>query len=342
MESFGSAGGFDHILARIKGPLSTLPPDTELVFACVGLVSAPYNVYHRCFVRDFVEPFVTVILDYMTNIPEDDMKNVRKERLETTLFQIEHLIRRVYTVRQSVEETIKLRVRIGLRLLRSELLERRIHAIRLISDTCRTAKFSQSFSSQTQSHEIVLVNKVLQVPQIIEQIFGKWSHIELIQRSTEILNFFLLFNSLTRAELEVIWGCCLRDEQSKVEIYKVINDAQACASKETVMAFLVEKFAALPPSQLRSIDLSLLFEFEHRFAHLPPEVLKQILELMWSVNIRKAEYNSVSTEMREKSLEKYCEILSSIYYVPEELTHEYFARIYKMLSEVLLSSHGFD
>ncbi len=330
MKTFGDAGSFDYIIQRLSQPM-----DLELALAFIDLTSAPYNVYHRTFVKCFVQPFVGCMLRYLTGIPEDDMKNLKKDRLEDALLHLEHLMRRVFSVRQRTEETIRLRAGIGLRLLRSELLERRIEGIRLISETCRLVKFSQSSTSAGgQSHEIALLNKVLQVPQIIEQVFGRWSHIQLIQRSTEILNFLLMYNSLSKPELEVLWECCLRDEQSKVEVYKVINESLSCLSKETVIAFLVEKFVKMPPSQLRSVDLSLLFEFEHKFTRLPAEVLGQALDLMWNVSLRKEEYTGTSADAREQSLEKFCEVVSSMYYVPEALTLDYFCRMYRMVEDV--------
>ena len=330
MKTFGDGAGFNTILEKTRKPLNA-----ELLCAFIDLIASPHDVYHRSFVRGTIEPFVDSVLKYLTNLSEDELRNLKKESLEAAVTQIEKLMCRVYTVKRKTEELIKLRVGIGLSLLRSTLLDKRIHAIRLISETCKSAKqsqYRQAQGSPSPTAESRALTKMLQVPQIIEQIFGKCSHIQLIQRSTEILKFCLLNNSLTKEELDLIWECCVKDEQSKVEIFKVFADSLHYLSKELI-SFMIGKFATTPSFSLKDADAALICEFGHKFSYIPKESLAQALDLMWNISLKKADYCGVLPEMREKVLDRLCELITTPYHVGEEIMNEYLARSYKMVEQ---------
>ncbi len=338
MKSFGDSGGFKSVLERARTPSM----GAELLCTWIDLMAAPYEVYHRCFVRDTLAPFVEAVLGSLVSLSEEELKGLRKEALETAIGQVEKLMRRVYTVKRKNEEMIKLRVGVGLSLLKTTLLEKRIQAIRLISDTCKAAKQSQYRQAQgapAPTAESRAVVKMLQVPQVIEQIFGKSSHIQLIQRSTEILKFCLLNNSFIKEDLDLIWDCCVRDEQSKVEIFKVFTDSLHYLSKELI-AFMIGKFAETPPGSIKEADAALLCEFGHKFSYLPKESLTQALDLMWNAILRRTEYCGILPEMREKLLDKFCELITTPYHVSEDIMNSYLERAYKMLKQVLIAHHA--
>ena len=225
-------------------------------------MSGPSNLYHRKFVVEWISLFVEGVMKYMSAIPDEQLRSVSREKLDAALNQMEWLMRRIYTAKTKGEQTIRLKVGIALSLLMSEQLERRIQAIRLISETCKAAKEAQLASHETtlpSANDNVVLNKVLHVSQVIGEIFGKRSHIQLIQRSTEILKFFLLNSDISKSDFGVIWDCCDHDEQSKVEIFKVLSDSSALLSSELI-GFITEKFAGVQIMALRDQDVSLICE----------------------------------------------------------------------------------
>ena len=191
MSEFGKERGFHTILEKVAD--KNMKINVELLFAYIELLAAPHNLYHRRFVSETIAPFVESVFKYMGNIPDEELRNIKRERLEFALNQMELLMRRVYTAKTKGEQEIRLRVFIALSLLRSDLLERRIQAIRILSETCKSAKASQmaTFQASLPSlNDAAILSGILQVPQVIGEIFGKKSHIQLIQRSIEILRFF--------------------------------------------------------------------------------------------------------------------------------------------------------
>lgn len=310
----------------------------QLLFSFIEIMTLPFYLYHRAFVKNILKPFVEASMHLIPKYLEEEAKNTNKINLDQAVMRLELLMRRVYTNKRRNEEMVKLRISIGVSLLKSKQLESRIQGIRIIADSCKAAKasfYAQVHYSQLSNNETEVLNSILQVPQVIEEIFGKYSHIELIQRSTEILKFFLLHGNLKKSELDVIWNCCTRDEQSKVEIFKVISDSLMFLSKEFI-GFLVEKLSSTPPSLIKDKDVVLLGELAVRNTLLSTAAQKQVFDLMWDISLKSKEYSSILPDMREKVLNKICDHITTPQNVPLETMKDYFSRVYVMISQVFI------
>ena len=335
MNEFGRSGGFDALIALVKGKIDEkLPLPVDHLFGYLEFMHSPSNLFHRGYIVNSVTPFVDAVLRYMSAIPDEELRNVRREKLDSALIHIDSLLRRVYTAKTKGEQFIKLKVGIAVSLLRSDLLERRIQAIRMIAETCKAAKSSQMaayYSSLPTANDSAVLNGLLQVPKVIEEIFGKRSHIQLILRSSEILSFFLLNGNMGRKEFDLIWQCCEQDEQSKVEILKVISEASGLLPAELI-GLIVEKYAAMDKTQFKDQDVALLHELGGRHAKPTPAVLCKILDIMWEVIV--GEISGISIEVSNKIMERFCDVITSPALVQEATMQEYFGKVYVMLKEV--------
>eukprot|EP01022_Parablepharisma_sp_SALTPOND_P004330 TRINITY_DN120104_c0_g1_i1.p1 TRINITY_DN120104_c0_g1~~TRINITY_DN120104_c0_g1_i1.p1 ORF type:complete len:1287 (+),score=154.13 TRINITY_DN120104_c0_g1_i1:6286-10146(+) len=328
MNNFGKSGGFDKIVS-----LAQTTTSVELLFAYLDLMSAPNKLYHRCYVKDKIMSFVEAVMEYMSHIPEEQLRCVTKEKLDVALMRTEDLMRRVYTAKTKGEMLIQLRMGVSISLLRAEQLERRIQAIRIIAETCKSAKSSQEAFFQTNlptANDSMVLSSLLQVPQLIEEIFGKRSHIQLIQRSTDILKFVLLYSKITQEDFNVIWECCKQDEQSKVEIFKVISDSSNFLPGELI-GYIIDKFVALPKSGFKNQDIEIICELGGHYAQPTAAVMRQILELMWQVV--KGGITNLSPEIIEKVMIRFCDVITTPMRVPEAVMREYFDQCYQMLEK---------
>ena len=336
IKNFGDGGGYRMILERMSQFSKSM--DMPLLFSFIDIMTFPFYLYHRAFVKETIKPFVEASMYLIPKLLEEEAKNTNKNNLDLAVKRLELLMMRVYTPRKKNEMMVKLRVSIGVSLLKSKQLESRIQGIRIIAESCKAAKtsfYAQVHYSQLTNNETEVLNSILQVPQVIEEIFGKYSHIQLIQRSTEILKFFLLHGNLKKAELDVIWNCCTRDEQSKVEIFKVISDSLAFLSKEFI-GFIVEKLSLTPPGLLKDKEVNLLGELAVRNTLLSNSVQIQVFDLMWDISLKSKEYSSILPDMREKILAKFCDLITTPTNVPLETMKDYFSRAYVMISQVFL------
>ena len=330
MNTFGNDNGFKKIVERVmKGPINV-----NLLFGYLDIMSGPSNLYHRKFVIEYIAPFVEGVIKYMSAIPDEQLRNVSREKLDLALNQMDLLMRRVYTAKTKGEQSIRLKVGIALSLFMSEQLERRIQAIRLIAETCKSAKEAQLASHDSTlptANDNIVLGKLLQVPQVIEEIFGKRSHIQLIQRSTEILKFFLLNSNITKNDFGVIWECCEHDEQSKIEIYKVLTESSALLSSELI-GFITEKFAGVKKNTFKDQDVSLICGLVGKNSRPTFSLLKEIVEILWL--ILKEDNPSLSNEVYSNAHERFCDIITTPNIFPAENMRNYFSQAYDMLEKV--------
>lgn len=333
INEFGQKGGFDLIFNKIQYLVDS---NFDEFYFYIEILSMLYYQFHRTFIKNSIQNFIEVCISKLIKLPEDAIRVIKKEKIDQIIIFLEKLMRRVFTLRRKNEELLKLRISLGLKLLKCDLLDKRIQAIRLISETCKSAKQSQYSLLQGNTVSTVesrVVSKMLLIPEIIEEIFGKNSHIQLIQRSAEILKFFLLNENLTMKDLEIIWECCLKDEQSKVEIYKNIEDSLYYLSKEMI-SFWISKLSQISASNFKNLDVNLLCSFEQKFAYLDPSTLKQALDLMWNISFKKNEYVNINNETREKLINRFSELITTPYHVPEKIMNEYLGKAYNCIENV--------
>lgn len=333
---FGRAGGFQTIVDKVtqrpqrKGELSI-----DLLFAYLELLEAPSRLYHRAYVSEAITPFLRAALEYMSDIPDEQLRSVKREKVDSALNDIDRLMRRVYTAKTKGEESIKLRVGIALSLLRSELLERRIQAVRLIAETCKAAKASQAAAWESglpAANDSTVLSSLLQVPRVIDEIFGKKSHIQLIQRSIEILKFVLVYSDITREDINVIWECCIHDEQSKIEIFKVISEA-AYLLPSGLIGFIVDKFLAVPKAALKDQDIVLLYELGWKSSKASLNTLQEIFKIQWQAIL--GDLPGLSSQVYGKNLTRFCDVITTPTIVPEANMQVFLGSAYEMLDKVL-------
>lgn len=100
----------------------------------------------------------------------------------------------------------ELNFNIGFSLLRSEKLEQRIQGIKEVIEQIKSTKFSVR---KTLSSRDVIAK--LKEENIFQNIFGDNYHIQLIQRSLEIIKFYINEKEMTEQEIDYIWSATKKD-----------------------------------------------------------------------------------------------------------------------------------
>lgn len=324
VNGFGAKGGFKRIV-ELTPKLNSL----KFLLVLFELMAAPTNLYHRLFVRSGIKDFVEAVAVYVQTVSVEQLQGLKKEGLDAAFNMLEDLLTRVYTNRQKAAVFTELKVSFAICLLKTDKLERRIQAVRMIGDICRASGFL--YEGIVQHGDNSALSRILKVSPFIAEVFGKRSHIQLIQRSTDILRYILPHSEISQSDFNTIWNCCEQDEQSKVEVFKVIS-ATAHALPSQLVGFVVDKFAAVPVAALRSQDVKIICELAKQHNNnLSPEVMRGILEIMWRVV--NGEATGVLAETVEKTMKKFCDVITTEKQVPEELMKNYLSRCYVMIKE---------
>lgn len=340
MHYFGKEGGFQFILEQTVGLIGKPAFNIDILFAYIDLICGPCYIYHRSFVVGVLTPFTQAVCTLLSNIHQDQVKALKLNKLEVAVAQIDCFMRRVYTAKTKGEQGIILKVGICLSLLRAEGLERRIQATRLLAEICRSVKLTQQiayYQNLPQANDSEVLTKLLKVPEIVGEIFGKKSHIQLIQRSTEILKFIFIYSSLTPADFGTIWACCEKDEQSKIEVFKVLSDASNYLPRGLI-GLIVENFKSVPNTSFRDEDMNLICELGWRFANPTLEAHKEILNIEWKVIT--GEIAGLSNEVYLKTMERFCDIVTTPTKIPSSIMLSFFQQAYTMLELVLYHNNA--
>ena len=143
---------------------------------------------------------------------------------------------------------------VGFTLMKSDKLEQRIMGLKEVVEQVKGTKYSVRRTLNAKE----IMDKLKQ-ENIFEMIFGENYHIQLIQRSMEIIRFYINEKEITEKEIDYIWQATKKDQQTKMEIYKIIADI-AISFKSEEIEMLVERFALVPPEQFVEKEIECVFE----------------------------------------------------------------------------------
>lgn len=294
LNRFAIAGNFDAILKLIRDECSF-----ETYFSLVDFCGRLAPFYHRSFCLEFIPKLIDSAMEYLLNASDSQVRGFSKEKIAAICGHFEALYKRLYTIQGKNEKMEKFNLSYALKCFQSQYLERRIQGLRAILDVLKTSKSPQirTISPSTLS-KWILSNRIL------EGIFGPQSHVQLVQRSGDILQLLLLEDALNLRYLQLIWSVSDRnDEDAKLAVYRVLSD-NACFLLSTHMDYLIDRISFIPPGQLIKEDIDLIHSFT-KFPLRAGPVLVKASELLWKT-LRE---NSVSGPVAELALDRFCDVL---------------------------------
>jgi hypothetical protein len=229
---FGELGGYDKLLAKMTDKEN--PIDLDLLghyMECLGRV---FPMYHRDFISKFAFDIKDAVQNSILNAPEASIRNVRKEKIEQIVGRLGDMLKRVYNYDERERTLERLNLDITLMCLKSNFLERRIHGIKSLGEFLKGLKYSRgSKMTGDDMFEWLEKNKIL------ELIFDlKDYHVQIIQRSKEILRFLIVEDKLSEKMLNLFWRGTEFDDETRREIYKIIEECSSPMKEHHVKQFL--------------------------------------------------------------------------------------------------------
>ena len=325
INQFAARGGFKQI-REIVPKLSNL----EFLFVLFELIAGPINLYHRLFVSSELKMFLEAVQNYLQSVSGKELQWLKKERIDGALSTIKDIMSRVYTKKKKNELINEQKISFATCLLKSNKLERRIQAVRTIADICKPSELFFEGITHHKVNDNPALTRILKVSEFIKEVFGKHSHIQLVQRSTDILKFMFPNSKITEADFNIIWDCCEQDEQSKVEVFKIICETARHLPSELI-GFIINKFAAVPMTSLKNLDVKVICELAKYYNNLDEKIMKEILEIIWK--IINSEATGISVETIDKVMDCFCYVITTLRQVPEKLMSAYFSKCYLMIKE---------
>lgn len=167
-----------------------------------------------------------------------------------------------------------IKLEVCLMCLKSSFLERRIQGIRDLNLVIRN---NRMFNSKTFTAKFLV--EWMEDNGVFAQVFDpRKTHLQLVQRTADILKLLLQEDRLTKEVLEQFWS--LAATEYKFEIYKVINDVSLFL-KEHHIAYIFEQFTHIPAEKMALEELQTLSELGKFSKDL--DFKKRVSQFFWDI-----------------------------------------------------------
>jgi hypothetical protein len=252
---FGESGGLDTVLSILESSETSEQPhgfNLCVMAILVKLVSIPAWVYHKSVISEYAPKWIEASKKRLLTAPDRALRDVRREHIEAYIKAVDTLRKRIATRAEREQQNEILKLEVSLLCLNSSYMETRIQGIRDLNQIIRSnkgtsGKFSCSFLVEwMQTHGVFDV--------LFDQ---KKTHLQLVQRSDEVLKLLLSEDMLGLELLQQFWSLTKTD--LRLEVYKIISDC-SFYFKANHVAFLLDKIKSIPPEKLDLEDLNCLSE----------------------------------------------------------------------------------
>jgi hypothetical protein len=109
---------------------------------------------------------------------------------------------------------------------------------------------------------------------------------------------------LGQREIDYIWNATKKDQQTKMEIYKIISDT-AVAFRNEEIEILVDKFASVPPEQFVDKEIECVYELS-KYSYKQANFSTRAANLFWEIAIQKRPYKKQIVEL---AMDKFIELI---------------------------------
>ena len=225
LNEFGNLNGFDIMIKYIEENINKLENEKEkknydnsliikLIFS-IFKIALPF-LYKPLFDK-YCDKLSKIILNYVNSLSNNDLRNMKKETIDLMtdiLKQCSKMSNNDNKNKYLIEE---FSLNFAIKMLKTDFLDKRTSAIKSINDIIKKHKYNNDFKQQ-------LIDLIKQ-NNIIYEIFGPNSHIQLVRNSKDIIEILLLNDQLSDEELSLIWnGTKTGDLDQKKVIIKILNE----------------------------------------------------------------------------------------------------------------------
>ena len=231
LNEFGNLNGFDIMLNFINqyknednknnndNGISNNHCDHSIVIMLIFSIfkiALPF-LYKPLFV-EYSEKLSKTIFEYVKNLSNNDLRNMKKETIDLMIEILKQPSKSGSKRNDNNNYLIEtFSLNFAIKMLKTEYLDKRTSAIKSISDIIKIHKYNDEFKQKLI--ELIKDNN------IIYEIYGPNSHIQLVRNSKELIEILLTNNKLSEDELSLIWNATKTgDLDEKKTIIKILNE----------------------------------------------------------------------------------------------------------------------
>ena len=247
------------------------------------------------------------MIDYLESAPDVEIRKLQKESVERVCKDLENVLRRVYTVLERCRIQEHFELSMNTRLLKSDYLQLRILGLKGINDICKSAKLGM-----TRSVSLEFLANWFSKNAVLDELFGTRKHQQLLQRSGTVLKFLHENRLLKTRDLELMWECSSRDDQTRQDLFRVVGEV-GFPLNSAELEFFAGKIEGSRPDELCEEALDVIYE-PSRYPNRTAEQLLKFAGVMSKIAFRA----DLPPALSEKALQKYAEMLSPLEFDPHK------------------------
>jgi hypothetical protein len=246
---FAELGGFEKMVNLLA---STEKPSTDLIHLVFYVLGVSSNNFHKEYVKQIGNNLHENIFSYLNDMSQNELRNLKKET-----FDIITKVLKFYlglTIGNEARNKIleKFSISFGIKMIKTTYLEKRITAIKTIIDVIK--------SCRGDSDKRAMVLKLIEDNQLFYEIYGPNSHIQLINKSKDLLEIMLKEDKLSDGEMEMIWSATKKgDLEGKLTILRTLKEISKSLQPKHI-SVLLENIYGSKTTELVDDEIDLIYE----------------------------------------------------------------------------------
>lgn len=158
----------------------------EVTADLVACISQLHPLLHRKFAVEYLSKMSDVLLEYVNKADEMTIRNFTKERFELINSSLTEFLKRVKPASQRKAICEELQLSLAYRFLQSDFLDRKLYAVTIVTTLL---KQSRTKAMKRSFEELI---SWIREKNIFAAIYNEKSHSELISRSADLLQYYLI------------------------------------------------------------------------------------------------------------------------------------------------------
>ena len=196
--------------------------DSEIINFIFYIFKNVIQYLYKPFAIELSKKLSKSIFDYVDNLSNNDLRNMKKETHDLMIDVLKLYLNINNDLNKDNKYLIEtFALNFAIKMLKTNFLDKRTTAIKSISDFIKLYKNNEEFKK-------VLID-LIKKNNIIYEIYGPNSHVQLVSKSKELIEFLLTNDKLSEEELSLIWNATKTgDLDEKKIVLKILNEIISC------------------------------------------------------------------------------------------------------------------
>lgn len=253
INNFAALGGFESLLNLLKKDSESKEKlNAELLYYIFNFIASASLLFHKEYIKILAVIMKNNVIKYLNELSQNDLRNMKKETIELITKVLKYYLSFTLSQEERNEVVENFGLSFSLKMLKTSLLDKRISAVKTIVDLIKSAK--------NEPEKCAKVLEIIEEHKIFYEIYGSNSHIQLINKSKDLLEIMLQEDKLSSGEMEIIWnGTKKGDLEGKLTILKTLKEISQ-SLKEKHIKMLLENIYQSEPQVLINEEIDLIYD----------------------------------------------------------------------------------